>query len=130
MVLVTGEVTVDESSLTGETIPIVKSPLPYTHVHAETYHSEKHRAHTLYGGSSIMQVKASGDHDSVCIAIVVATGFSSTRGELFRSILFPKPVDFKFFKDSYQFMLILGIVALVAFLNRLIDGYGIESPYG
>ena len=44
-----------------------------------------------------------------------STGFSTTKGGLIRSILNPKPVGFKFFRDSMRFialMVILGNIYL------------------
>lgn len=37
-------------------------------------------------------------------------GFSTTKGGLIRSILNPKPVGFKFFRDSMRFIGILAIL--------------------
>jgi magnesium-transporting ATPase (P-type) len=45
------------------------------------------------------------------IAVVVRTGFSTAKGELVRSILFPKPMGFKFYKDSVKFILVLFTIA-------------------
>lgn len=45
--------------------------------------------------------------------MVVRTGFSTAKGELVRSILYPRPLDFKFYKDSMKFILFMfGIASL------------------
>ena len=44
----------------------------------------------------------------------------TSKGELVRSIMFPKPVDFKFTQDSYKFVGILGLLASVGMVYTLI----------
>lgn len=39
--------------------------------------------------------------------MVFQTGFSTTKGELVRSILYPKPLKMKFYKDSFYFVTFL-----------------------
>lgn len=45
------------------------------------------------------------------LAVVVRTGFSTAKGELVRSILYPRPLDFKFYKDSMKFILFMFAIA-------------------
>lgn len=47
------------------------------------------------------------------------TGFTTVKGELIRTMLFPKPSDFKFYKDSFRFIFILGIISFFGFLIDL-----------
>ena len=39
------------------------------------------------------------------------TGFETAKGDLIRSILFPKPIGFKFYRDSIRFVSILFCIA-------------------
>jgi magnesium-transporting ATPase (P-type) len=48
-------------------------------------------------------------------AVVSMTGFSTAKGQLFNAILFPKPLSFRFYSDSWKFLFIMAMVALVAF---------------
>ncbi len=45
----------------------------------------------------------------------VKIGFYTTKGALVRSMLFPKPTGFKFYRDSMRFIGVLAGVALLGF---------------
>lgn len=45
------------------------------------------------------------------LAVVITTGFSTSKGSLVRSIMYPPPVDLKFERDSYKFVAFLSLVA-------------------
>ena len=45
--------------------------------------------------------------------VVSILGFSTSKGDLVRSILFPKPMGFKFYQDSMRFILFLFLIAFV-----------------
>jgi len=47
-------------------------------------------------------------------------GFSTSKGELVRSILFPKPVDFKFSQDGMKFVGCLAVIAVIGMLYTLV----------
>ena len=44
-------------------------------------------------------------------AIIIRTGYNTTKGDLVRSILYPPPVDFQFEKDSQKFVATLAAIA-------------------
>ncbi len=50
---------------------------------------------------------------ALALALVAKTGFSTAKGELVRSILYPRPVGFKFYRDSIRFILVLFGIACV-----------------
>ncbi|XP_051894917.1 cation-transporting ATPase 13A2 isoform X2 [Pristis pectinata] len=107
--LLTGECMVNESMLTGESVPVMKTPLPVQDV---IYSSEEHKRHTLFCGTQVVQSK-SYSMDQQVLAVVVRTGFCTCKGELISSILYPKPLGFKFYKDAMKFIIFLGILALI-----------------
>ena len=53
--------------------------------------------------------------------MVVRTGFNTTKGALVRSMLFPKPSGFKFYRDSFRYISVMGCVALLGFTASLVN---------
>jgi P-type E1-E2 ATPase len=85
-IVLTGTVIVNEAMLTGESIPVIKSSLPNTE---EVVLDPKYM---LYSGTRVIQAR--GGVDGTCCALVVRTGFLTTKGSLVRDILYPKPIHF------------------------------------
>uniref|UniRef100_A0A8C9AUW9 ATPase cation transporting 13A2 n=1 Tax=Phocoena sinus TaxID=42100 RepID=A0A8C9AUW9_PHOSS len=106
--LVAGECMVNESSLTGESVPVLKTALPEGPV---PYFPETHQRHTLFCGTLILQARAFvGPH---ALAVVTQTGFCTAKGALVSSILHPRPINFKFYKHSVKFVAALSVLALL-----------------
>ncbi|XP_037089769.1 probable cation-transporting ATPase 13A3 [Pollicipes pollicipes] len=106
-VLVAGSCIVNESMLTGESVPVTKTQLTCGE-EGELFSPESHKRHTLFCGTQVIQTRFYGNspgqgHCQV-LAVVIRTGFSTAKGELIRSILFPKPMGFKFYQDSMRFI--------------------------
>ena len=110
LVLLTGTAIMNESMLTGESIPVMKSSLP--NVQSEVYSEKGAEKHTLFGGTIVIQTKPVGDEP--VWAMVKNTGFLTTKGSLIRDILYPKEIKFKFYSDGFKFVGIMAILALVA----------------
>nr|XP_035163808.1 polyamine-transporting ATPase 13A2 isoform X32 [Callithrix jacchus] len=76
--LVTGECMVNESSLTGESVPVLKTALPEG---LGPYCAETHRRHTLFCGTLILQARAYvGPH---VLAVVTRTALLGTIYSIF-----------------------------------------------
>ncbi|XP_076421688.1 polyamine-transporting ATPase 13A2 isoform X11 [Peromyscus maniculatus bairdii] len=106
--LVAGECVVNESSLTGESTPVLKTALPEG---PKPYCPETHRRHTLFCGTLILQARAYlGPR---VLAVVTRTGFCTAKGGLVSSILHPRPISFKFYKHSMKFVAALSVLALL-----------------
>ena len=53
------------------------------------------------------------------IGLVIRTAFVTTKGNLVRDILYPKPNKFKFYADSLKFIFFMGLIAILGFLCTL-----------
>lgn len=108
-VLMAGTCILNESMLTGESVPVTKTPLSQQE-DEEIYSPEGHKRHTLFAGTKVVQTRYYGQ--AKVLAVVVRTGFNTAKGELVRAILFPKPLGFKFYQDAMKFILFLACVAV------------------
>nr|XP_019958091.1 PREDICTED: probable cation-transporting ATPase 13A3 isoform X1 [Paralichthys olivaceus]XP_019958100.1 PREDICTED: probable cation-transporting ATPase 13A3 isoform X1 [Paralichthys olivaceus] len=118
-VLIHGTCIVNESMLTGESVPVTKTSLPSSgEDSAMSYNMEEHKRHTLFCGTHVIQTRFyTGE---LVTAVVVRTGFSTEKGQLVRSILYPKPTDFKLYRDAYLFLLCLVGVAGIGFIYTIV----------
>uniref|UniRef100_A0A8C8FJ07 P-type ATPase A domain-containing protein n=1 Tax=Oncorhynchus tshawytscha TaxID=74940 RepID=A0A8C8FJ07_ONCTS len=107
--LLAGECMVNESMLTGESVPVMKTPLPAA---GGRYNPETQRRHTLFCGTQCIQAKGGRPGRGGAIAVVTSTGFFTAKGDLVSSILYPQPINFRFYQDAIKFLLFLGGVAL------------------
>ncbi|XP_076256726.1 polyamine-transporting ATPase 13A3-like [Rhynchophorus ferrugineus] len=115
-VLLTGSCIVNESMLTGESVPITKTPLEHN---TNNYNVKEDANHTLFCGTKIIQTRQQGNEE--VRAVVIRTGFLTSKGELVRSILYPPPADFKFEQDSYKFIGILAVIAAAGFVYTIVS---------
>ena len=113
-ILLSGSVIVNEAMLTGESTPIIKAHLP----HLETrFDYEADSKYMLFSGTKIVQKRPENKKPLLCVCY--ATGFNTVRGNLIRSVLFPKEGDTSFMIDSIRVLKIIGFIFLVGFLSLL-----------
>ena len=79
----------------------------------EFYDARTHARNTLFCGTRVVQTRNYARQRT--LAVVVRTGFLTTKGRLVLSIMYPAPVDFKFEQDSYKFV---GFLAAIAFTGK------------
>lgn len=159
-VLLSGDAIVNESMLTGESVPVSKVPIepegiamvsaPGAEVPLEL------SRHVVFCGTRIVRIRKTspvrvGGGEAEALGMVLRTGFNTTKGALVRSMLFPKPFGyssssrrtamhrltnpachrFAFYRDSFRFIGVLAILAVVGFLASSYNfiKLGVSFPY-
>lgn len=114
--LINGECVLNESMLTGESVPVSKVCATDETVQLlpENFAPPLLAKSLLYSGTRILKSKTSNDVPVTALAI--KTGFNTTKGSLIRSMLFPKPTGFKFYEDSFKYIGFMTMVAMVGFV--------------
>lgn len=126
--LLTGDCIVNESMLTGESVPVSKIPTTeeateMLDLSASSVHPDVAK-HMLFCGTKIVRARKPSDgkdDEAAALALVVRTGFNTTKGALVRSMLFPKPSGFAFYRDSFRYISVMGGIAGVGFIASFIN---------
>lgn len=117
----------NESMLTGESIPVSKAPITDNVLKAFSLSSSNiptnFSKHFMFMGTKVVRVRATTPTGGAATAsaMVVRTGFNTSKGTLVRSMLFPKPNQFQFYRDSFRFIGVLAMIAAFGFLASSIN---------
>ena len=114
--LISGNAIVNESMLTGESVPVFKTPLP--HDTEEIYSATANKRQTLFNGTEVIQTR--NLPNSKVLAFVIRTGYSTSKGELVRSIIYPVPTRLRFYRQSLKFLAFLIVLGIIGMLYTLI----------
>lgn len=117
MVILTGETVVDESSLTGESMPIVKVSLDTNNQYEyDPIHHHKHN--TIFAGTTVVSQDEESDGSNKSdknLALVLKTGSYTMKGEMLREMFHGLPKKFKFDLEVNVVLLILLCYAIFSF---------------
>lgn len=123
-IILSGAVVVDESTLTGEALPISKSHLPND---AQFFDPLDGHSNSLYAGCKILEVKPPND-DMPSIALIMNIGARTAKGTLIRGILYPSSYKFAFtehLKVVFAILIFWGVFLL--FIGMAILESSVES---
>jgi cation-transporting ATPase 13A3/4/5 len=123
-IILSGTVVVDESTLTGEALPITKSHLPNDEQFLDP---QDCHLNSIYAGCKILEVKPSNE-DMISTAMIVNIGARTAKGTLIRGMLFPSSYKFTFtehLKVVFAFLIFWGIFLL--FVGMAILESSVES---
>ncbi|KAL4505178.1 hypothetical protein ABPG72_016245 [Tetrahymena utriculariae] len=127
VILLNGTSVMNESMLTGESIPVIKSALPFS---SNKYHpNEDGKQSTLFAGTKRIETRYHLKGQIPILGLVSSTSFNTTKGQLVRSILYPKQNSFSFYVDSLKFIAVLALISLLVFffsIPFMIGGYNLQ----
>ncbi|KAJ3217373.1 hypothetical protein HDU67_008075 [Dinochytrium kinnereticum] len=127
-VLVDGGAVCDESSLTGEALPVVKFPVGKDDGVLFRAGEDAAKSNSLFAGCFVLQTQPARRGAPV-LAIVTSTGARTSKGRLVKDILYPSAVSFVFtehLKVVFPSLILWGIIMLGVSI-AMIGTQGVDS---
>lgn len=126
--LLAGDCIVNESMLTGESVPVLKAAatddaLELLDLSAGSVQPSLAKFF-LFSGTKIIRARrpqADEGDEAVALGMAVRIGFNTTKGALVRSMLFPKPSGLKFYRDSFRYISVMAGIAGIGFIASFIN---------
>ncbi|GAV04816.1 hypothetical protein RvY_15037 [Ramazzottius varieornatus] len=116
-VLLTGQCIVNESSLTGESVPVSKVAVSSADKD-QLFTVRAYTRNMISCGSKILQSR--GADGQLAKAMVIRTGFMTSKGELIRSIMYFRNIDFQFQNQTYWYIGALAVMAVIGMIYAII----------
>lgn len=67
----------------------------------------------------VTQTCKSGKKQRLDPFVVIFLGYNTAKGDLVRSILYPRPLNFKLYNEAFKFMVFLACIGVVGFFYAL-----------
>jgi len=119
-VLLGGSVLMNESALTGESVPIVKKAVDRQQFQQT---QTPDRSSLVFEGTELVQLCSHSSNpthrpytDYGLMVLVTRSNFSTMKGQLIRIITFPRSRSIKFFRESAKFIAFLFVLSIVSYL--------------
>ena len=140
VLLLTGSCIVNESLLTGESIPVLKENVSagftasaFEPTTTLDINKLAHKRHVVWAGTQVIQhgnapssnkvERATlGTPDAGCLAVVVRTGYGTTQGRLLRTILFASERVSANNREAFMFIGAMMVFAVMASAYVLVNG--------